>query len=143
MDVIKKELLLIAQKSTCIRHSVGCIFIDKQKNILAKGYNGVENGVSCKEYFSFNSLEEHRTWSLNNEIHAEISALKNFKNYYTDFSLIDKILVTHKPCKYCLLKLNEEFEKRSIKIPNIYYIQEWFNDDLDKVIQQLFSLIKI
>jgi dCMP deaminase len=41
---------VVAQRATCLRASVGCVFFDEQKRVLATGYNGPpKNFKHCNE----------------------------------------------------------------------------------------------
>jgi dCMP deaminase len=83
--------------SNCVKHSVGCIITDKEGKMISSGYNGTpKDHENCcdrfpdfHEQFELLSLSEsprdkekleslileHRQWSLENEIHAEVNAI--------------------------------------------------------------------
>ncbi|MBN2290098.1 MAG: cytidine deaminase, partial [Candidatus Glassbacteria bacterium] len=48
-DYFLKMALLVAERSTCLRHHVGAVIV-RDKRVLATGYNGAAKGVAdCLE----------------------------------------------------------------------------------------------
>ena len=45
-----KMAALVAERSTCLRRSVGCVLVNGRHHVLATGYNGVASGLPhCNE----------------------------------------------------------------------------------------------
>jgi len=63
-------------RSTCCKHRVGAV-LAKNDRIVSVGYNGVPpKQAHCSDYWEDSMdtptfREDHRIWSLSNEIHAE------------------------------------------------------------------------
>lgn len=73
-------LRAIAGRSSCVKHKVAaCVIRDTQ--IISIGYNGTPAGhPECSDLWDPtkpNFREEHRKWSVANEIHAEANALRH------------------------------------------------------------------
>lgn len=49
-DYFMKMAILVAERSTCLRRSVGCVLVNGRHHVLATGYNGVAAGMPhCNE----------------------------------------------------------------------------------------------
>ena len=84
--------LVVANRSTCPKRSVGTVFLDKKGRILATGYNGAPRVLShCKPYCEGDC----------NAVHAEINALIQCKNV----NKVYYIITTCAPCRNCLKAL--------------------------------------
>lgn len=69
----------LEKNSTCIKHKVAALIV-KDNRIISMGWNGVLPGeVHCCDKLKDIPAEElreyHRTWSLDNELHAELNAI--------------------------------------------------------------------
>lgn len=67
----------LSKFSKCVSKKV-CALIVKDRRIISTGLNGTQSGeVNCNDVFNPNDFdrEEHHTWSLLHEQHAEISAI--------------------------------------------------------------------
>jgi dCMP deaminase len=94
----------VGKMSTCISHQVGCVLV-KDRHIIATGYNGVLKGrPHCNEIFSHIAddtiREEHHTWSLKNELHAEVNAVLDAGRRGT-LTPGMTLYVTLYPCQHC------------------------------------------
>lgn len=95
--------LVVAQRSTCVRRSVGCVLIDKWNHVLATGYNGVASGLPhcidqpCPGAMALSGTNLH----LCEAIHAEENALIQCK----DIKQIDVCYSTTAPCIHCVRRL--------------------------------------
>ena len=94
---------LVAQRSTCLRRSVGALLI-KDKRILATGYNGAPTGIKhcidigcLREKLNITSGERHE---LCRGIHAEQNAIVQAALH--GVSIKDSSLFcTNQPCSIC------------------------------------------
>lgn len=73
--VFMKIAKLFATQSTCQKHQVGAVIVDRENKIVSIGYNGVASGVIHCEDREFTKPGEHHEWSNVNEIHAEVNAI--------------------------------------------------------------------
>jgi len=105
-----------AQRSTCIRRSVGCVLINERGDIIATGRNGVESGAPhCNErqiikmkdipayplypnacYGAF--AQSGTQLDACDAIHAEQNALLRCGDVFS----IHTCYVTHSPCVHCV-----------------------------------------
>lgn len=85
---------VVAQRSTCRIGSVGCVIVDKERKIIATGYNGTPPGAPHEP--QKHSKEECKA------IHAEANAL----SYIRDKDLSEAICYISKaPCPMCYNKI--------------------------------------
>lgn len=66
-----------AEMSNCVKYQVSCI-VTKDNRIVINGYNGTPSGfTNCDDKFDPNNYDsdDHRKWSNNYELHAEMNAL--------------------------------------------------------------------
>jgi len=103
---------LVSLRGTCARRQVGCILVDKDRHILATGYNGVPKGVrhcidvpcpGLKHAGDPTKLDECEA------IHAEQNAILQCK----DVREIFYCFVTVSPCTSCV-KLLQNTNCKSI-----------------------------
>jgi dCMP deaminase len=101
----------VASRSTCVRRSVGCVFVDKRRHIIGTGYNGVPAGEAhCNDIeirhlskITFpNACEGSDARSGQNldaclAVHAEQNAILQCR----DVHVIDRAYVTAFPCPSC------------------------------------------
>lgn len=105
--------VVTAQRSTCLRRSVGCVLLNAQGQVLATGYNGVPAGwPHCNEPTSGKNdkipVYEHacagaaaasgQDLDSCSAIHAEQNALLQCP----DVGLIEACYVTTSPCVTCV-----------------------------------------
>lgn len=64
---------VLARRSTCQKYKTASI-ITSNNRIIGSGYNGVQSGRQHCDTHRFQA-DEHRKWSLENEIHAEMNAV--------------------------------------------------------------------
>lgn len=91
---------LVAKRGTCCRRKVGCVLTDKNKFVLATGYNGRPAGFThCSEGEPCSAAACPSGINLEGceAIHAEQNALLQCK----DTQAIDKAYVTLFPCVTC------------------------------------------
>lgn len=137
-EIIDYLLTDVASKGTCTRHKVGCLVLDKEMNILAEGWNDTIGELKCHHIYKNGETYSpehghHRTWSLKNEIHAEVNAL----NKLSDDQLhnVGYILVSHSPCKNCSTFIHDRFTRNNLPVPNVLFYQEWSNSEEDLIIR--------
>ena len=94
---------LVARRSTCLRRQVGAV-MDKDKNILATGYNGSPSGVShcldvgcLREKLGIPSGERHE---LCRGLHAEQNAIIQAAKHGTSIEGAT-LYCTTMPCIIC------------------------------------------
>lgn len=119
---------LVAQRSTCLRRTVGCVLVNVRGHVLATGYNGRAAGLPhCNEikHHTMFHLQLQQVDSYPHEctgahaasgtdldsceaIHAEQNALLQCRNVYE----IETCYVTVSPCVTCVkLLLNTTCER--------------------------------
>jgi len=94
---------LVAQRSTCTRRNVGCVFA-KDRRVLATGYNGAPRGVRhCGEigclrgHMGIASGERHE---LCRGVHAEQNAIIQAATFGVNIEG-STVYTTHQPCFIC------------------------------------------
>ena len=97
---------LISFKSTCARKQVGAVLVHDNR-IISIGYNGTPSGMEhCCDHFKDHDLsspefmEEHRIFSINNELHAEGNALAFAAKHGLETDECT-MYVTLSPCTAC------------------------------------------
>lgn len=100
-----------SKRSKCVSLKVGCVLVMNDK-IVSTGLNGTVRGdVNCCDHFKGNWHEDHHTWSLEHEIHAEMNALiqagRDLMGAWA--------FTTTSPCNNCLKHM------RAAGITRIYY----------------------
>jgi dCMP deaminase len=93
----------LAKRSKCVSKQVGAVLV-KDGRIVSMGYNGTASGRShCCDRFDRENfdLEEHHTWSLVHEIHAEMNCLMFAAKNGIQTSECT-IYTTLSPCSECL-----------------------------------------
>lgn len=123
--------VVTASRATCLRRSVGCVFLNSRGHVISTGYNGVASGLPhCNEPDKY-SLER---WDIKypnacpgasassgtnldacQAIHAEQNALLQCKDVYD----IETAYVTTSPCVTCTKLLLNTRCKR------IIYLEEY------------------
>lgn len=123
-----------AERSTCVRRSVGCVLTDRYRRILATGYNGVASGqphcnervAGCAGLFADAGLLEKRIAWPNacpgadspsgtdlggcQAIHAEQNAMLQCR----DPTAVEHCFVTVSPCIHCVKMLMNTACKRLV-----------------------------
>ena len=101
IDSVYMEMAFSLSKlSKCISLQVGCLLV-KNGRVLSTGVNGTPSGYkNCNEV----NCEDHHSWSLRHEIHAELNAVIWAAR---TGSSIDgaTAYVTHSPCDQCTKNL--------------------------------------
>lgn len=94
-----KMALLTSEMSTCPRRKVGCIIVNKNKHIIATGYNGVPKGFPhcIDKPCGGENFKSGEGLSKCMATHAEQNALLQCPNTMD----IDTIYVTASPCETC------------------------------------------
>lgn len=106
----------LSMESKCVSRQVGCLIV-KDGRIISTGYNGTISGAAnCNTIFSSDfNRDEHHTWSLLNEIHAEQNAIAVAAKY--GISLNNCVCYTSmQPCNTCLLLLAQSGIKEIIYV---------------------------
>ena len=91
-----------AQKSNCVKRSVGAI-IARDDRIISHGYNGTVRGATnCNEVFDSSKYSNatHKEWSSINEVHAEMNAIMASAKFGIAVEGAT-LYVTHLPCVNC------------------------------------------
>lgn len=116
-DIFIKTAFLLAEKSKCVSHHVGAVIV-KDNRIISMGYNGSPPGLkNCCDHFDKNNFirDDHRLWSINNEVHAEMNAIMYAAKNGLNINEAD-IYTTLSPCNYCLKNMI------MAGIKNVYYL---------------------
>jgi dCMP deaminase len=128
-DYFMKLTILIASRSTCLKHHIGALLV-KEHRILATGYNGAPPGIShclhigcLRQQMNIPSGERSE---LCRAIHAEQNALMQCASFGIPAEGA-ALYCTHFPCTHCIKSL------LSIKISRIIY-QHDYPDDLGKIL---------
>lgn len=101
---------VVSMRSTCLDKRVGCILINRRKEVLATGYNGVPHGQ--KHCIDMGYCIKDKG-GICPSTHAEQNAILQCR----DTSQIYKVYITLSPCVNCIrLLLNTNCKY-------IYYIQ--------------------
>lgn len=95
-----EQALVVARRATCSRRRVGCILVDRYKQVLATGYNGPASGEShCTEIPCAGArLASGTGLSVCEAIHAEANALLQCRDKFA----IETAYVTTPPCRDCV-----------------------------------------
>lgn len=112
----------LSQESKCVSLKVGAILV-KDGRIISTGINGTPTGfINCCSKFT-ERCDEHTTWSLVHEIHAEMNCiLFAAKNGISTNNTI--MYVTHEPCQQCLKNLAQS------GVVKVYYKYKYYNETL-------------
>ena len=102
-DYFMKIALVVSERATCRRHSVGAIIV-KNKVILATGYNGAPKGAKdCLELGCLRDELGIRSGERNEicrAAHAEQNAIIQTAGGFADVSG-STMFCTHSPCNVC------------------------------------------
>ena len=114
----------IAELSTCNFTKVGAVIVDTSSNrIIATGYNGSYPGAKhCTEMQWEDSAEgrqQHKEWSDNNEIHAELNAILNAAKNGAKIESCH-LYTTVSPCRNCLKHI------KTAGISKVYYTEQYW-----------------
>jgi len=121
LDYGMKLAGVVSLRATCQRASVGCVFFDEQKRILATGYNGPPKGFKhCNERCAGKSGCDDCP-ATHSEINALIQCAKPDDVYY--------VFCTTLPCFRCVKALLNTGMK------HLYY--EKTHSDKQKVLEML------
>ncbi len=92
----------LARRSTCWKHQTAAILVDQNNRQVSAGYNGVPAGEShCCDSFLRDPIE-HREWSREHEIHAEMNVLLYLSRYPRAYDPATSTLYTlMSPCADC------------------------------------------
>lgn len=125
-DYFKRIVQVTAERSSCDRLQVGCLFV-KDNRIISQGYNGYLPG--CPHESIVRNNHEQAT------IHAEQNAIADCAK--RGVSCKDSIAyITHYPCIICMRILCAS------QVKEIKYIHDYKNDELVEYFSQI-SNIKI
>lgn len=118
---------LEASRSKCARGHVGAIAVAATGRILASGYNGtVEGEENCCDHFAAlgrrPTREEHRPWSDQFEVHAEINLLAFAARHGIRLEGCT-VYATKQPCWQCLKALGQ------LKIQRMVYDETHSRND--------------
>lgn len=129
-EYFKQIVLVTATRSPCHRLQVGCIIV-KDNRIISQGYNGFLPG--CPHESIIRDNHEQST------VHAEQNAITDCAKRGVSCKDSD-IYITHYPCLNCMKLICAS------GIKNIYYINDYNNDELVKYfhsISKVDTLTKI
>lgn len=118
-----------SQMSKCRKIKVGCILVNNGR-IVSTGVNGTPKGTcNCTDHFYAHDDErfakEHRDWSNEHEVHAEMNALLYAAKSNVEVTSECILYCTHEPCNNCLKHI------AVTGIKQIYYIERYYNNTLD------------
>lgn len=115
-EYFKEIVKVTSKRSPCERLKVGCLLV-KDNRIISQGYNGFLPG--CEHISIIRNNHEQAT------VHAEQNAISDCAK--RGVSCLDcDAYITHYPCIICTRIL------LASGIRNIYYIDDYKNDDLVK-----------
>jgi len=102
-DYFLKMAMLVAERSTCLRHRVGAVLV-RDRRVLATGYNGAARGLKdCLELGCLRDelgIESGTRHEICRAIHAEQNAI--IQAGLHGVSTADSVLYcTHSPCLIC------------------------------------------
>jgi dCMP deaminase len=91
----------ISSLSNCAKTKVGALAAIDNRPVIT-GYNGTPPGhENCCDHFAYGDLTNHRRWSIDNEVHAEMNVI-NFAAK-EGISLEGATLYcTLQPCNQCI-----------------------------------------
>ena len=109
--------MLVATRSTCLRHHVGAVFV-KDKRIITTGYNGaVSDRAHCLDVGCMRIKQDIPSGKMHEKceaVHAEQNGI--IQAAIIGISLKGAILYcTHSPCIICAKMI------RQVKISQVYY----------------------
>ncbi len=98
-DYMLRITEVVSSRATCPRRQVGCVIVDKNKHIIATGYNGVPKGYPhCTDKpCGGQDSESGKNLNACMATHAEQNALLQCR----DVNSIDTIYITTSPCITC------------------------------------------
>lgn len=122
-EYISKVCDIVAEKSTCGRARVGCVFVNKDYEILATGYNGSPRKFDHCGNDNHLIEDGHCVRTVHAEQNAIVQAAKN--GHSLDGSIC---YVTHTPCFVCC-KMLINLNVREVRIRQFYRekkTDKWF-----------------
>lgn len=134
-NLFMKTAMLVANESKCVSHHVGAVIV-KDNRIISVGYNGTTPGLkNCNDVFNENNFDkdQHRQWSLDNEIHAEMNAILFAAKEGNKINGADMYVTLH-PCNNCLKNISMS------GIKNVYYLN---NHHKDKINTELLKVVNV
>ena len=133
-----KTAFLFAEKSKCVSHHVGAVIV-KNDRIISVGYNGSPPGLTnCCDVFDKDDFDrmEHRNWSIDNEVHAEMNALAFTAKTNVETEGCD-MYVTISPCNHCLKNLT------MTGIKNVYFLYPYDGSELNPELLEKVNVIEV
>lgn len=109
--------------SHCVSKQVSCLLVSQEGRVISSGINGTPKGYeNCNEKFPHGWCEEHHSWSLIHEVHAEMNAINDAarRGVSTEGTIA---YCTLKPCFNCTKQLI------SAGITSIHYIEDYDKND--------------
>ena len=132
LKLYKDICLRFAKESHCVSKKVCCLAL-KDGRIIGTGINGTpENCPNCDTIFDKKNFdrEEHHTWSLNRELHAEQNLIAFCAREGISLKGCE-ILVSLMPCRDCSKLLI------ALKPTVVYYMEEYDKGESES--KNLFS----
>lgn len=130
-----KSAFLLAQESKCVKYKVGAIIV-KDKRIVSMGYNGTPPSTkNCCEVFNRDDFDrdEHRAWSIEHEIHAEMNAIAFAAKNGLEIDGCD-MYVTLSPCNNCLKNIVMS------GIKNLYYFEMYNRSGMNETMLEQINV---
>lgn len=117
-----EQARVVARRATCSRRQVGCILVDRHKQVLATGYNGPASGEDhCTEKpCAGANLASGTGLSVCEAIHAEANALLQCRDKFA----IETAYVTTPPCRDCVKLLMNTGCRRIVFIGDYPQMEE-------------------
>lgn len=123
---------VVAKRSTCLSRQVGCVIFNKNRHIIATGYNGAPRGfLHCSDTGICHRSNSAPGENLDRCVatHAEQNALLQCRNTQE----IKDIFVTTLPCITCL-KLIANTNCENVYFINDYKIPDFmFNFNIERI----------
>lgn len=111
-----KIALVVAERSTCLRHHVGCVAV-KDKHIISTGYNGAAAGIrDCLELGCLRDekgIASGREQQVCRAIHAEQNAIIQAALHGKNLDGVT-MYCTHSPCIICAKMMTNAKIKRYV-----------------------------
>ena len=118
---------IASTRSTCNRRHVGCVLVDRNRQVVSTGYNGSSPGADHCDDVGHLMHEGHCVRTIHAEANAVAQAAKSGKS-------VDDCTayVTTHPCPNCLLLLSAS------GVSEVVYM-EVYHEKKDKITRQLAS----
>ena len=132
----------MSEFSKCQFTKVACIFVNESGKVISTGVNGTLSGMeNCCDHH-FEKREDHKPYSDENEIHAEMNAILDLARNGTRFNTIS-VYTTISPCENCLKHLLGLIQVGLVSIDKIVYGEKYHrltDEQVDKMKEKCAKL---